>query len=63
MLVLLLVLFEVWNPKFNSCFQVNGDTLFMTGNFKEFRVDSHDSGGTWDEQNAMANTAVRISLW
>lgn len=30
----------------------------MTGNFKEFKVDSHATG-TWDEQNA---TAVRISL-
>ncbi|XVE64926.1 hypothetical protein DITRI_Ditri07aG0141300 [Diplodiscus trichospermus] len=36
--------------------EVNGDTLFMTGNFKEFKVDSQASG-TWDEQNAMASTA------
>ncbi|OMO89682.1 hypothetical protein CCACVL1_07712, partial [Corchorus capsularis] len=40
--------------------EVNGDTLFMTGNFKEFKVDSHASG-TWDEQNAMANTADYIA--
>ncbi|XP_057978099.1 uncharacterized protein LOC131164707 [Malania oleifera] len=36
--------------------EVNGDTLFMTGNFKEFKVESH-ADGTWDEQNAMASTA------
>ncbi|XWS48995.1 hypothetical protein CRYUN_Cryun13aG0125500 [Craigia yunnanensis] len=41
--------------------EVNGDTLFMTGNSKEFKVDSHATG-TWDEQNAIASTAVRISL-
>ncbi|XVF52789.1 hypothetical protein PTKIN_Ptkin05aG0046800 [Pterospermum kingtungense] len=40
--------------------EVNGDTIFMTGNFKEFKVDSHDPG-TWDEQNAMANTADYIA--
>ncbi|XVE57801.1 hypothetical protein DITRI_Ditri04bG0119100 [Diplodiscus trichospermus] len=33
--------------------EVNGDTLFMTGNFKEFKVDSHATG-SWDEQNTMA---------
>ncbi|GAV79646.1 DUF544 domain-containing protein [Cephalotus follicularis] len=36
--------------------EVNGDTLFMTGNFKEFKVESH-SNDTWDEQDAVANTA------
>ncbi|KAI3453639.1 hypothetical protein Pfo_010302 [Paulownia fortunei] len=36
--------------------EVNGDTLYMTGNFKEFKMDDH-SNGTWDEQNAMASTA------
>ncbi|KAG8374828.1 hypothetical protein BUALT_Bualt10G0036100 [Buddleja alternifolia] len=35
---------------------VNGDTLYMTGNFKEFKMDDH-SNRTWDEQNAMASTA------
>ncbi|XVF51581.1 hypothetical protein PTKIN_Ptkin04bG0195900 [Pterospermum kingtungense] len=40
--------------------EVNGDTLFMTGNFKEFKVDSHASG-TWDEQNAMSSTADYIA--
>lgn len=42
-------------------FQVNGDSVFMTSNFKEFKVESHSSG-TWDEQNAMASTAVCISF-
>ncbi|KAK3019782.1 hypothetical protein RJ639_003769 [Escallonia herrerae] len=36
--------------------EVNGDTLFMTGNFKEFKLENH-AQNTWDEQNAMANTA------
>ncbi|KAK6935303.1 MINDY deubiquitinase domain [Dillenia turbinata] len=36
--------------------EVNGDTVFYTGNFKEFKVDDH-SNSTWDEQNAMASTA------
>ncbi|XWS48998.1 hypothetical protein CRYUN_Cryun13aG0125800 [Craigia yunnanensis] len=36
--------------------EVNGDILFMTDNFKEFKVDSHATG-TWDEQNAIASTA------
>uniref|UniRef100_A0A803LQT6 MINDY deubiquitinase domain-containing protein n=1 Tax=Chenopodium quinoa TaxID=63459 RepID=A0A803LQT6_CHEQI len=36
--------------------EVNGDTLFMTSNFKEFRLES-SSNGTWDQQNAVANTA------
>ncbi|GKU95382.1 hypothetical protein SLEP1_g8744 [Rubroshorea leprosula] len=40
--------------------EVNGDTLFMTSNFKEFKVDSHTSD-TWDEHNAMANTADFIA--
>lgn len=29
----------------------------MTGNFKEFMVENH-GGNSWDEQNAMATTAV-----
>ncbi|KAI3468820.1 hypothetical protein Pfo_025483 [Paulownia fortunei] len=36
--------------------EVNGDTVYMTGNFKEFKMDDH-SNSTWDEQNAMASTA------
>ncbi|CAL5432932.1 unnamed protein product [Camellia sinensis] len=36
--------------------EVNGNTLFMTGHFKEFNVESR-ANSTWDEQNAMASTA------
>ena len=53
---------------FNSCpckiklLQVNGDTLFMTSNFKEFKLES-SSNGTWDQQNAVASTAVCASIY
>ncbi|KAG8659308.1 ubiquitin carboxyl-terminal hydrolase MINDY-1 isoform X1 [Manihot esculenta] len=40
--------------------EVNGDTLFMTGNFKEFKVESH-ANDTWDEHNAVASTADYIA--
>lgn len=43
----------------SNILQVNGDTLFMTGNFKEFKVESH-SNESWDEHNAMASTAVGV---
>lgn len=33
----------------------------MTGNFKEFKVENH-ANETWDENNALASTAVCISL-
>ncbi|KAM5572646.1 ubiquitin carboxyl-terminal hydrolase MINDY-1 [Rosa sericea] len=36
--------------------EVNGDTLFMTGNFKEFKVESQ-SNENWDENNAVTSTA------
>lgn len=36
--------------------EVNGDTLFMTGNFKEFKVESHENSN-WDENNVMSSTA------
>ncbi|XP_028762771.1 ubiquitin carboxyl-terminal hydrolase MINDY-1 [Neltuma alba] len=36
--------------------EVNGDTLFMTGNFKEFKVESQDNN-PWDEHNAVTSTA------
>ncbi|KAG7953237.1 hypothetical protein I3843_12G099300 [Carya illinoinensis] len=36
--------------------EVNGNTLFMTGNFKEFNVESR-SNDTWDEHNALTSTA------
>ncbi|KAF2313203.1 hypothetical protein GH714_009744 [Hevea brasiliensis] len=40
--------------------EVNGDTLFMTGNFKEFKVESQ-ANDAWDEHNAMASTADYIA--
>ncbi|XP_052209939.1 uncharacterized protein LOC127813172 [Diospyros lotus] len=36
--------------------EVNGNTVFMTGSFKQFKVENQTSN-TWDEQNAMASTA------
>ncbi|BBH03283.1 Protein of unknown function D [Prunus dulcis] len=36
--------------------EVNGDTLFMTGHFKEFKVENH-ANDTWDENNAVTTTA------
>lgn len=36
--------------------EVNGDTLYMTGNFKKFKVDDH-ANSAWDEQSAMSSTA------
>lgn len=36
--------------------EVNGDTVFMTSNFKEFKMES-PTNDTWDEHNAMASTA------
>ncbi|KAK7366807.1 hypothetical protein VNO80_08805 [Phaseolus coccineus] len=36
--------------------EVNGDTLFMTSNFKEFKVENHENS-TWDENNALTSTA------
>ncbi|KAG4987279.1 hypothetical protein JHK85_030262 [Glycine max] len=35
--------------------EVNGDTLFLTSNFKEFKVENHESS-TWDENNALTST-------
>ncbi|GER30387.1 protein FAM63A [Striga asiatica] len=37
--------------------EVNGDTLFMTGNFTEFKMDDQSNNSTWDEQNAISSTA------
>ncbi|MCE3050949.1 hypothetical protein HAX54_048584, partial [Datura stramonium] len=42
----------VWE-KFN---EVNGDTIYVTGNFKEFKVED-TANTTWDQQSAMASTA------
>ncbi|XP_073298805.1 uncharacterized protein [Primulina huaijiensis] len=36
--------------------EVNGDTVFMMGNFKVFKMDDN-SNSIWDEQNAMSTTA------
>ncbi|KAL5748631.1 hypothetical protein ACOSP7_025674 [Xanthoceras sorbifolium] len=36
--------------------EVNGDTLFMTSNFKEFKLESH-TNDTWDEHGVMTSTA------
>ncbi|KAH6831054.1 FAM63A-like protein [Perilla frutescens var. hirtella] len=40
--------------------EVNGDTVYVMGNFKDFKVDDL-SNGTWDGLNAMASTADYIS--
>ncbi|CAL0314276.1 unnamed protein product [Lupinus luteus] len=37
--------------------EVNGDTVFMTSNFKEFKVEESDENNTWDENNVMTSTA------
>ncbi|XP_055821418.1 uncharacterized protein LOC129889958 isoform X2 [Solanum dulcamara] len=42
----------VWE-KFN---EVNGDTIYVTGNFKEFKVEDN-ANTTWDQQSAMSSTA------
>ncbi|XP_077239425.1 uncharacterized protein LOC143880366 isoform X3 [Tasmannia lanceolata] len=40
--------------------EVNGDTVFMTGTFKEFKAEENQVID-WDEQNAMTSTADYIS--
>ncbi|KAJ9555261.1 hypothetical protein OSB04_009875 [Centaurea solstitialis] len=40
--------------------EVNGNTVFMTSNFKEFNAENQDTR-SWDEQNALANTAEYLS--
>ncbi|XP_043715960.1 uncharacterized protein LOC122664276 isoform X2 [Telopea speciosissima] len=40
--------------------EVNGDTVFMTGNFKEFKVENHVND-QWDERNVVACTADYIA--
>lgn len=32
----------------------------MTGNFKEFKVESQTTNDAWDEHNVVASTAVRF---
>lgn len=41
--------------------EVNGDTLFMTGSFKEFKLEEDHAKDSWNEQNAMATTADYLS--
>ncbi|XP_058105603.1 uncharacterized protein LOC131249056 isoform X2 [Magnolia sinica] len=36
--------------------EVNGDSVFMTGNFKEFKAENQ-ANDSWDEHNAMTSTA------
>nr|XP_043628471.1 ubiquitin carboxyl-terminal hydrolase MINDY-1-like [Erigeron canadensis] len=40
--------------------EVNGDTMFMTSDFKEFKVENHETRA-WDEQNVMSSTADYIA--
>ncbi|XP_042043405.1 ubiquitin carboxyl-terminal hydrolase MINDY-1-like isoform X1 [Salvia splendens] len=40
--------------------EVNGDTVYVMGNFKDFKMDD-PSNVTWDEQNAMSCTADYIA--
>ncbi|KAL1569001.1 ubiquitin carboxyl-terminal hydrolase MINDY-1-like [Salvia divinorum] len=40
--------------------EVNGDTVYVMGNFKDFKMDDHSSV-TWDEQNVMSSTADYIA--
>ncbi|KAK1436194.1 hypothetical protein QVD17_01972 [Tagetes erecta] len=40
--------------------EVNGDTVYMTGSFKEFNAENPETS-SWDEQNALTNTAEYIA--
>ncbi|PWA85854.1 hypothetical protein CTI12_AA145700 [Artemisia annua] len=40
--------------------EVNGDTVFVNNNFKKFNPKNHDTR-SWDQQNAMADTADYIA--
>ncbi|KAI3687500.1 hypothetical protein L1987_81197 [Smallanthus sonchifolius] len=40
--------------------EVNGDTVYMTGSFKEFNAENPETR-SWDEQNALTNTAEYIA--
>lgn len=40
--------------------EVNGNTVFMTSNFKEFKAETHDNS-SWNERNAVVNTNEYIS--
>ncbi|KAG2397119.1 Gibberellin 2-beta-dioxygenase [Vigna angularis] len=41
--------------------EVNGDSLFMTSNFKEFKVENHENS-TWDEKNALTSTTDYLTI-
>ncbi|VFR02249.1 unnamed protein product [Cuscuta campestris] len=41
--------------------EVNGDTVFVTGSFKDFKLESHEENTPWDEQSALASTADYIA--
>lgn len=41
--------------------EVNGNTVFMTGSFKEFRAEDDHVNTAWDEQNARASTAEYLA--
>ncbi|KAL8114526.1 hypothetical protein AgCh_021405 [Apium graveolens] len=41
--------------------EVNGNTVFMTGSFKEFKAEDDLVNNTWDEQNARASTAEYLA--
>ncbi|KAL1828411.1 hypothetical protein ACET3Z_006823 [Daucus carota] len=41
--------------------EVNGNTVFMTGSFKEFKAEDDHVKDTWDEQNARASTAEYLA--
>ncbi|KAH7549506.1 hypothetical protein JRO89_XS13G0042200 [Xanthoceras sorbifolium] len=45
-----------WDLMIGNYTDVNGDTLFMTSNFKEFKLESH-TNDTWDEHGVMTSTA------
>ena len=40
---------------------MNGNTIYVTSNFKEFKVEDN-ANTTWDQQSAMDSTAVCSSL-
>lgn len=37
--------------------EVNGDTVFVTGSFKDFKLENCEENAPWDEQSALASTA------
>lgn len=41
--------------------EVNGDTVFMTGNLKEFKAENQVND-TWNEQSAMTSTADYLAI-